>query len=112
MANPRDWSTVSVSRSPWAVVSARPESTDGGGWLQAPNSATAYAMRSWGPLNTQNAASTGLPDTTSSHLAIGGAYLVTGLAPSGRFVVTLRTETAGTNVTLQADSLLRYRAIT
>lgn len=88
-----------------------PTVADGGAWLQVPNSATAYAMRSWGPRNTQNAASTGVPDTTSSHLAIGGAYLVAGGSPSGSFGVTLASETAGTNVTIKAGSVLLYREI-
>lgn len=85
--------------------------SDGGAWMQAPNSATVYALRSWGPINTQNAASTGLPDTTSSHLAIGGAYFITGGSPSGNFQVTLASETAAVNVTMRAGSFIRYRTI-
>lgn len=104
-------------RTATATVGARPGLswpsglTDGGAWLQAPNSATAYALRSWGPRNTQNAASTGLPSTVDSHLAIGGAYLIAGASPSGTFGVTLASETAGTVVTLKAGSLLRYREV-
>lgn len=85
--------------------------TDGGAWMQAPNSATASAQRWWGPLSTQNAASTGVPDTTNSHLAIGGAVLVCGPSTSGSFQLTLAAETAGTSVTCRAGSFLRYRTI-
>jgi hypothetical protein len=88
-----------------------PTVADGGAWMQAPNSATAYALRAWGPRNTQNAASTGVPDTTNSHLAIGGAYIVSGATPSGSFGVTLATETAGTIVRVMAGSVLMYREI-
>lgn len=104
-------------RTATATVGARPGFSwptglsDGGGWMQAPNSATAFAQRSWGVLNTQNAASTGLPTTTDSHLAIGGAYLIAGASPSGNLQVTLASETNGTSVTVRAGSLLRYRTI-
>ena len=85
--------------------------TVGGAYMQAPNSATAFAFRSWGPLTTQNAASTGVPDTTNSHLASGQAYFLTGASPSGRFGLTLASETSGTAVTMKAGSLLMYREI-
>jgi hypothetical protein len=103
-------------RTNTATVGPRPGfswptgSTDGGAWMQAPNSATANAFRNWGPLTTQNAASTGVPDTTNSHLAIGGALLIMGGSPSGAFGITLASETGGTTVTMKAGSLLRYRA--
>jgi len=103
-------------RTATATVGARPgfswpTVSDGGGWMQAPNSATAYAMRSWGARTTQNAASTGLPTTADSHLAIGGAYLVAGASPSGSLGVTLASETSGTVVTMKAGSVLMYREI-
>ena len=84
---------------------------DGGGYLQVPNSATAVAMRTWGALNTQNAASTGIPTTTDSSLAMGTAYILVGPSPSGNFQITLASETAGTAVTARAGSFLRYRAM-
>lgn len=86
--------------------------TDSGAWMQVPNTATASAQRWWGTTAAANAASTGVPDTTSSWLAIGGAYIITGSSPSGDFTVTLATETDGTNVTIKAHSFLRYRTIT
>lgn len=103
-------------RTATATVGARPgfswpTISDGGAWMQAPNSVTAYALRSWGARTTQNAASTGLPTTADSHLAIGGAYLIAGASPSGSFGVTLASETSGTVVTLKAGSLLRYREV-
>lgn len=88
-----------------------PTVSDGGAWMQAPNSATAYALRAWGPRTTQNAASTGIPDTTNSHMAIGGALIVSGASPSGSFGLTLASETAGTVVTMKAGSVLMYREI-
>ena len=88
-----------------------PTVADGGAWLQSPNSATAYAMRSWGARTTQNTGSTGVPDTTNSHLALGGAYFITGASPSGTFGVTLASETSGTVVTLRAGSVLLWREI-
>jgi len=107
---------VSASADGYGHVGPRPGFSwptvaDGGAWLQSPNSATAYAMRSWGPRNTQNTGSTGVPDTTNSHLAIGGAYIVSGATPSGSFGVTLASETAGTSVTVKAGSFLMYRTI-
>lgn len=88
-----------------------PTVSDGGAWLQSPNSATAFAMRSWGARATQNTGATGVPDTTNSHLALGGAYIVAGASPSGTFGVTLASETSGTVVTLRAGSVLLWREI-
>lgn len=104
-------------RTATATVGARPGISwptglsDSGAWLQAPNSATAYAQRSWGAASTASAASTGLPDTTNSHLAIGGAYFITDGSPSGTFGLTLASETGGTSVTMRAGSILMYRTI-
>jgi len=85
--------------------------TEQGAWMQAPNSNTASSQRWWGSSATANAAATGLPDTTNSYLAIGGALLIVGASPSGDFQVTLAAETAGTNVTMRAGSFIRYRTI-
>lgn len=103
-------------RTATANIGARPGfswpaggTIDAGGFMMAPNSATAFAFRSWGPQNTQNAASTGLPDNTGSHYAYGRAFIYG--AVSGTFGVTLAAETAGTNVTLKAGSILRYQRV-
>ena len=85
--------------------------TDSGAWMQSPNSATASSQRWWGNTTTANASSTGIPDTTNSYIAIGGALLIVGGSPSGTFGVTLASETAATNVTMKAGSFLRYRTI-
>jgi hypothetical protein len=44
-------------------------------------------------------------------LASGQAYFLTGASPSGRFGLTLASETSGTAVTMKAGSLLMYREI-
>lgn len=104
-------------RTATATVGPRPGfswptgTTDGGAYLQVPNSATAFGFRSWGARTTQNAASTGVPDTTNSHLATGEAVIIMGASPSGTFGVTLASETAGTVVTMKAGSFLLYREI-
>lgn len=83
-----------------------------GACVEVPNSATAAAARWWGPTTAaQNAAGTGLPDTTNDYYARLEALLVVGSSPSGLFQVTLASETAGTNVTIQAGSYLLYREL-
>lgn len=104
-------------RTATATVGARPGCSwptgysDGAAWVGAPNSYTAFASRFIPAGTTQNAASTGLNDTTGSHLGQLWATLVTGASPSGNFQITLATETAGTNVTMRAGSWIRYRTI-
>jgi hypothetical protein len=103
-------------RTGTATVGARPgiawpTVADGGAWVDAPNSVTAAAMRIWGARNTQNALSTGLADTVSSHYAKLEALIVSGPTPSGNFQVTLASETAGTTVTMKAGSYIMYREI-
>ena len=103
-------------RTATATVGARPgiawpTVSDGGAWVDAPNSVTAAAMRIWGAKTTQNAASTGLADTTNSHYAKLEALLVAGASPSGNFQVTLASETAGTTVRMRAGSYIMYREI-
>lgn len=77
----------------------------------APNSATAFASNFWGAASTANAASTGLPTTTNFYLGRISAYFCTGATPSGNFQITLASETAATNVTMGANSLLMWRTI-
>jgi hypothetical protein len=103
-------------RTATATVGARPgiawpTVADGGAWIDVPNSVTAAAMRIWGARNTQNAASTGLADTTSSHYAKLEALIVAGATPSGNFQITLASETAGTTVTMRAGSYIMFREI-
>ena len=77
----------------------------------APNSATAFATNFWGTATAGNAASTGLPTTTNFYLGRISAYFCTGATPSGNFQITLASETAATNVTMGANSLLMWRTI-
>jgi hypothetical protein len=103
-------------RTATATVGARPGIAwptveDGAAWVDAPNSLTAAAMRIWGTRTTQNAASTGLADTASSHYAKLEAIIVAGASPSGNFQITLASETAGTVVRMRAGSYLMYREL-
>ena len=104
-------------RTATATVGARPgisfpaNLTDGCARMEASNSLTASALRTWGAISTQNAASTGLADTTNSHYGGMEAYIITGASTSGNFQITLASETAGTNVTMRAGSFFMYREI-
>lgn len=83
-----------------------------GALMFAPTSATAQVQRVWGPTTAnQNAASTGLPDTSNCYLSTFEALIVVGASPSGNFQVTLCSETSGTAVELAAGSYLMYREI-
>jgi hypothetical protein len=104
-------------RTATATVGARPGiawptgMSDSTAQITAPNSATASAFRNVDSTTTQNAASTGLANTTSSHPGTLWATFVTGASPSGSFQITLASETAGTSVTMRAGSWIRYRTI-
>lgn len=103
-------------RTATATVGARPgvawpTVADGGAWIDAPNSVTAAAMRIFGARSTQNAASTGLADTTNSHYSRLEGIVVSGATPSGNFQITLASETAGTNVSLRAGSYIMFREL-
>lgn len=84
---------------------------DGASQITAPNSNTALAFRSQGARTTQNAASTGVPTTVDSYLAILDAVLVAGASPSGDFQITLASEIAASLVTMRAGSFIRYREV-
>lgn len=53
----------------------------------------------------------GLPLTTGSYPGGGWALFTTGASPSGAFKLQLASELAGTNVTMKAGSVLRWRVI-
>lgn len=72
---------------------------------------TALAFRAQGAKTTQNAASTGLPTTTDSYLALGYAVLVMGASPTGTFGVTLASEVNASAVTIKAGSFIKYRTV-
>lgn len=84
---------------------------DGASQITAPNSNTALAFRAQGAKTTQNAASTGVPTTTDSYLAILDAVVDTGASPSGNFQITLASEIAASLVTMRAGSFIRYREL-
>ena len=104
-------------RTATTTVGARPgiawptNLTDGSARMEAANSLTASALRSWGAKTTQNAASTGLATTADSHFGGVEALMVTSGTTSGNFQITLASETAGTNVTMCAGSFIAYREI-
>jgi hypothetical protein len=79
--------------------------------MEASTSLTASVIRTWGAASTQNAASTGLADTTNSHWGSLDGIIITGASPSGNLQITLASETAGTVVTMKAGSFLMYREI-
>ena len=102
-------------RTATATVGARPGVayptglTDAAHRINAPNSNTAEAQRHQGAISTANAASTGLPTTTDSYLSELDGILIVGGSPAGDFQITLASETAATNVTMKAGSILMYR---
>lgn len=53
----------------------------------------------------------GNPNNTQSYPATLWASFITGAGTSGNFQIQLASETAGTNVTLKANSWIRYRVI-
>ena len=76
--------------------------------IRVADGATGTTSYNWGPTTTQVVATPGVASTSHSWLAIGDAIMVMGTA-SGNFQVVLLSETAGTSVTMKADSYFRYR---
>jgi len=85
--------------------------SDGVGWANCPNSASAEAIHRVPSGTEVVASSTGLPLTGTSYPAKIGATFITGASPSGNIQVRLRAETGAANVTMKAGSWLRYRTI-
>ena len=79
--------------------------------IEAAKSLTVSALRLFGAKTTQKAASTGLATTTDSHWGSLDGIMITASNVSGDLQVTLASETAGTNVTMKAGSILMYREI-
>jgi hypothetical protein len=104
-------------RTATATVGARPgvvwpaNLTDSIMRVEAANSLTTAAIRTWGARSTQNAASTGLATTADSHWGSLDGVMITSGTTSGNFQITLATETAGTNVIMKAGSILMYREL-
>jgi hypothetical protein len=85
--------------------------TDGAGHVEMTSSATAVIEANQPAGTALVASSTGVPNTTASWPGQLKATFVTGGSPSGDLQITLRSETAGTSVTMKAGSWLRYRTI-
>ncbi len=85
--------------------------TDQAWTLRLPTSTTAETMRNEGGSTPNVAASTGLPVADTSYLAHGLCLMRTGGSPSGTFKVILLSETAGTSVSVETGSWIRYRVI-
>jgi len=81
------------------------------GRVEAPNSATAAALRFFGSSATANAASSGLADTTNNWYGTCDCLMKTNGSISGDFQVTLASETNGTAVTMKAGSVLMFREV-
>lgn len=80
--------------------------------ITVPNSATALGFLAIGASTAgQFVAGTGLPVTTADFLGKIEGTIVVGASPSGTVQVTIASETAATNVTVQAGSWLAYREI-
>lgn len=104
-------------RTATATTGARPgvswpaNLTDSTMRMEAANSLTVSALRTWGARSTQNAASTGLATTADSHWGSLDGIMITSGTTSGNFQIILASETAGTNVTMKAGSILMYREL-
>lgn len=104
-------------RTATATVGARPgvawpaNLTDATIRMEASTSLTASVIRTWGARTTQNAKSTGLATTTDSHWGSLDGIMITSGTTSGNFQITIASETAGTNVTMKAGSILMYREL-
>lgn len=79
--------------------------------MEASNSLTAAGIRFWGARTTQNTGCTGLATTADSHWGSLDGIMITASNVSGNFQITLASETAGTNVTIKAGSILMYREL-
>jgi len=104
-------------RTATATVGARPgvswpnNLTDSIMRMEASTALTTSVIRTWGLRNTQNATSTGLATTADSHWGSLDGMIITSGTTSGEFQITLASETAGTNVTIKAGSVLMYREL-
>lgn len=117
-ANQRyEFEVLLLTRTATATVGPRPgiawpsgAGSDGAAEIVQPSSATAALLAYGNNAAAMLAAVGGLPTTTGSFLAAIKGVLVAGTAPSGSLKVQLASETAGTNVTFKAGSLLKWRA--
>lgn len=81
------------------------------GWINAPNSATAFVSRIWSGTGLQNVATTGIGAANVEQAATGEFFIVTGPSVTGNFIVTLASEIATSEVRLCANSMIKYRKV-
>lgn len=105
------------TRTATATVGVRPgcswptSLTDGVARFMQTSSATASVIAN-GNMNAAVLAPVGgNPNNTQSYPATLWATIITGGSTSGNFQIQLASETGGTNVTLKANSWIRYRTI-
>ena len=85
--------------------------TDGVAFMQTTSAAGTIVMQN-GNLNAAVLGPVGgLPNTTQSWPAQVSAQMIVGASPGGTWKLQLASETAGTNVTLKAGSILMYRKV-
>lgn len=85
--------------------------TDGSAQIMMPSSATANLISNGNINAAMLIAVGGVPNANQSYLATISGMMIAGGGPGGSLRVQLASETAGTNVTLKANSFIRWRAI-
>ena len=85
--------------------------TDGVASLWMTSSATAQLLANGNISAALLIAVGGVPTTTGSWPSFLEGMVIAGASPSGTVKVQLASETAGTNVTMKAGSLIKYREI-
>jgi hypothetical protein len=112
-----EFEALLLCRTATATVGPRPGlawptgGSDGVGEIYMPQSATAQLLV-FGNFNAALLAAVGgLPNTTQSYPARIRGLFIAGASPSGTVKVQLASETAGTNVTAQVGSFIKWRAI-
>lgn len=81
------------------------------GWMISPTSATAFASRFWGNTTAANAAATATAVANEGIYGEVKAMILTDANISGDFIITIASEVSGSQVKINADSFIRYRAI-
>lgn len=85
--------------------------TDGAAMIMMPSSATANLIANGNVNAAMLIAVGGVPNANQSYLATIQGMMIAGGGPGGSLRVQLASETAGTNVTLAAQSFIRWRNI-
>lgn len=86
--------------------------TDGAGYITQVGATIGASVQTWFVNGTNSTtASTTLPAANTSYMAQGRFLLVTGASVSGDFKVQVKSENAGTDVSVMAGSCLLYREL-